>query len=277
MYRQNQSGSAMLLAMVVLVGLSAACLSYYSLSAVQIDENVSRESSMRAMVIAEAGLNVAIRDLRDGLDGNIPQTPFAAGTYETVTIDNGDGTFTLYARGVYGDTDRIVGGTVAATSSALFTMAAFGIDDMSVDSNGMTDSFDADLGTYDSQLTGMYKGQGYARTNGGIGSNMDTRIDSNGKVFGDATAGPTGTVSTDSNTHVTGVIGNLPSPRVFDPVVLPAGYSGWANPAARSHRNILWTARDMVQRLAVRSVHALPGCAGSDNVPHNAPWYRLRN
>jgi Tfp pilus assembly protein PilX len=95
-------------------------------------------------------------------------------------------------------------------------------------SNVFVDSFKSSLGTYASQATNTYNpgGIAYARSNGNVGSNGNISIN-NGIIFGNATPGPTDTVTT-GKAVITGsqapASAPLPLPSVtYDPIAAGAG------------------------------------------------------
>jgi hypothetical protein len=79
---------------------------------------------------------------------------------------------------------------VQQTPQGFFRWAAFGEEELHMDSNARTDSYDSSLGTYTAQATNGSGSNQYANTEGDIGSNGTITMDSNIGVYGDASPGP---------------------------------------------------------------------------------------
>lgn len=114
--RCENRGSTLLVAVVAMIGLSAACLAYYGLTNVHASENANRGSISRALAIAEAGANASVRAIANGETGDIGQTEFDDGTYEVAVTDNGDNTYTVRSIGTYDGAYRIIEVDVASPS-----------------------------------------------------------------------------------------------------------------------------------------------------------------
>ncbi|MBI4231307.1 MAG: hypothetical protein HY608_10765 [Planctomycetes bacterium] len=122
--RQGCRGSTLLVAVVAMIGLSAACLAYYGLTNVHASENANRESLARAMTIAEAGANASVRAIANGETGNLGVTEFDDGQYEVAVTDNGDNTYTLRATGTYASASRTIEVDVATPSLSAIVRGA---------------------------------------------------------------------------------------------------------------------------------------------------------
>ncbi|MBI4231308.1 MAG: hypothetical protein HY608_10770, partial [Planctomycetes bacterium] len=221
--RHNQTGSVMMVALVAMIGLSAACLAYYGLTTTQMNENAGREYTQRALWLAEAGVSAAIQDLNGGGEGNL-SADLGDGTYETVVVDNGDGTSTLTSTGTYQGTFRVLETNIEPTTSSVFTHSLFSDETLTLNGNILTDSYDSSLGTYASQATNTISWGGgsfsYANANGDAGSNDSIDINGSTAVMGDAVAGPDGSVDLNGNVHVEGLVENLTTTTELEPVTI---------------------------------------------------------
>jgi hypothetical protein len=107
---------------------------------------------------------------------------------------------------------------VQPSSQGFFRWAAFGDEDLHMDSNSRTDSYDSGDGDYVA-----FNGSGsnaYANTEGDIGSNQSISMNSNIGVHGDANPGPGGSVTGDF-ANITGNTTPMPDTIELPSIVLP--------------------------------------------------------
>lgn len=216
-------------ATIVFVVLLTATVAMLSLSMIAVvrsahQENRGSRENLSALYACEAGLAAAVQSLAGGGDGNIGvEQPIASGsqTYSVSATDIGDGRTALLATGTDEDARMRVEMVVQRSATGFFQWAAFGDEWMHLDSNSRTDSYDSTAGTYDDQAINGSGSSAYANADGDIGSNGDVSMDSNNKVWGDASPGPGGTITGDLS-KISGSTTPLPSTVTLPEIVLPA-------------------------------------------------------
>lgn len=234
--RTSERGAALLVALlvsVIMVGLVAA---YLTISTMQHQASANSLKRFQALQVAESGVDIVIYEM----ENNTTFDPEGDGT-ETRTGNVAGGTYTVVATQDAVDPDLWVLQSTGQVMTGPNVEAARGVDvavrgsfggggfagvfsdrDFLIGSNAYVDSYDSDLGSYASQITGSFEGQDYANQNGGIGSNGNIELDSNAKVFGTATAGVGNSTTLGGNSTVSGSTAPMTSPVVFDPVTIPA-------------------------------------------------------
>lgn len=210
--REPETGSALLLTtivMVIIAGLGTAFLSTVFLGHVSTTVRVDRELAFMA---SEAGIDAALYELQTTLDqandgignasGEMNGASYQVGITPTFS---GGGTYVITSLGSWGGQMRRLEIVVESGQSA-FTMGLFADGDITGLSNSITDSYDSSAGSYASQATNWYGplGVNYANSGGNIATNADITLDSNVTVFGNATPGPSGSVTLHGNASVTG-------------------------------------------------------------------------
>lgn len=234
--RRRDRGGALLIAVIVVIAVLGMTAAYLTITIAYHRATVNGQRMEHAMAIAEAGIDFAVFQMDHWTAGD-PVLATATGSVSggsfSVTISPSfDGTtrdYVLTSTGTFQGAQRTIACVVGATTSGLWRFAAFSDTRYTLDSNSYVDSYnsdpDGDPSTppvpYKNQLTGRYRGQRYARTNGDVGSNEAIHLDSNAKVFGDAVPGPGSQVSINSNGFVMGT--TTPNPERIDlpPIVLP--------------------------------------------------------
>jgi hypothetical protein len=97
----------------------------------------------------------------------------------------------------------------------------FGDRGITLRSNSFVDSYDSAAGTYASQATSSWMGMPRADDDSGVATNGSMDLDGSTAVFGDARAGPAGTLRVTGNSIVTGTRGNLTQAQTLPPVQVP--------------------------------------------------------
>ena len=181
----------------------------------------------RAFYLAEAGITESMAAIRAGGTGGIGSearpAALGGGLLWATATDAGDGVTRVVVTAMAGGGRCALEAYLRAGSSEsqMFDMMIFSKDTLSIDSNQLIDSYDSSLGTYASQAVNTLSGVDYANTNGDLGSNDSIRISSNTLVMGDATPGPSGSVSLDSGVHVEGSTLSATSERTMEPLTRP--------------------------------------------------------
>jgi hypothetical protein len=202
-----------LLFFVVLAGIS-----FFSLRSamVQGERSSLRESSMRALEMAEVGVSEALYELGRNLDLDGENGIGAVtggrggGTYSTRVVHLALNRWRIVAQGEHDGVKEVIE-VVVVNDSAPFVRAISAVESVRV-SNITTDQYDSDEGDYASQAVNLDAGGPYAEAAGGdVASNGDLDLE-NPYVRGDALAGPGVSVTATSKTTVTGTMGSLTEP-----------------------------------------------------------------
>jgi hypothetical protein len=221
---RSEQGSTLLLTAVLIVGLAGASLALLTTT----DGNLKSERRMKeevsAQLVAEAAICDAFLELKLGGDGEL-------GT-ATAPVNYGDATYFVDATDVNSDVKNM---TATARSglgqcriemvvekhvTPFFQYAAFGDTFLNMDSNAKVDSYDSNLGTYASQVSGSGS-SAHAAANGDIGSNGNILMKQNSKTWGDAAPGPGMTTTVLGNAVLAGTSNPQSKPKELPPVVVP--------------------------------------------------------
>lgn len=198
---RKRAGSTLVVVALLMAAVAMLSLSFLTfLRGAQNESNSSRES-LAALYACEAGVALAIDELRSGGDGNIQSKqdpmPFGDQSVYVVAEDINSGRTSLMAYGRDDGSEVGVEVVVQQTPQGFFRWAAFGEENLHMDSNARTDSYDSSAGTYADQAVHGSGSNQYANTEGDVGSNGSISMDSNIGVYGDASPGPGESVTGD--------------------------------------------------------------------------------
>ncbi|MFT7678176.1 MAG: hypothetical protein ACI8QC_002162 [Planctomycetota bacterium] len=203
---QSQRGAAVMTVLVavgVLGTLSMAVLSSVSSS---FKLHKTAKDNVGARYLAEAGLAIAVDDLRKGGTGGVglseQRMDFGGGDLWVETEDLGSGMVSIVSTGVQGRSASRVELVLAARSNSFYSWGAFGDLGLTMDSNAHVDSYNSNDGAYSADA-----GSGndtYDSSDGNVGANGNVELDSNSLVFGDAVPGPEGSVILNGSSGVSG-------------------------------------------------------------------------
>ena len=227
----SEQGTA--LAMVVL-SVSALGALATAMVAVSLSSRLEQGAELRqsqANYVCQAGLSQAMYQMQRGQSGTIGSSnqaiAWGGGRFWVSATDLGNNLTRLHASGVENGAGVSQELVVRAVPSTMWRFAMFGKESMHMDSNARADSYDSSLGTYASQVVGA-GADAHGHTNGDIGSNGDVTLDSNAKVWGDATPGPSHSVVLHDNAVVTG--STVPNPDLVEfPSINVPIYSNYGN------------------------------------------------
>ncbi len=219
-----ERGSTLVVVALLMAAVAMLSLSFLTVLRSTHKENQGSRESLAALYACEAGLTAAVDELARGGDGQLGQknAPISFGdqSYWVQADDIGDGRIALVS---YGRDDRAQMGVelvVQPSAQGFFRWAAFGDEQLHMDSNSRADSYDASLAPYNAD-----NGSGsnaYDETQGDIGSNGGITIDSNIGVWGDAHPGPGHTVSGSHPENILGATTPLPNLVALPDIVVPA-------------------------------------------------------
>jgi hypothetical protein len=215
---------------MVVVALLMASVAMLSLSFLTVlssshKENQSSRENLAALYACEAGLTRAVDALAAGGSGNLgsKQYPQSLGdeSYWVTSTDLGSQRIQLEGYGRHDDSTVGVEVVVRRQAQGRFRWAAFGDEDLHMDSNARTDSYDSSVGSYDLQKVNGAGSNAYANAEGDVGSNGNISMDSNIGVYGDANPGPSGTVTGDLD-NIMGNTTPMSSTVTFPPISVPS-------------------------------------------------------
>jgi len=224
--RTNETGTALLITMNVVVMLSALAAAFLVVAAAENREHVAADARMRAFWIAEAGLNEALLSLKQGGDGNLGSEawwiPYSGGRYRTVTVGDGNGSWRAVAIAELGEESVALEGIVTTdTSNAFFSGAAFSSGSMAIGGSATVDSYDSGTGMWSSQLSGSYLTRPVANSEGDVGSNADITLGTAAAVFGNVIPGVGMTLAVIGANYVSGSTTPRSSAMSLTPVTIP--------------------------------------------------------
>jgi hypothetical protein len=221
----------MAMATVAVAGLATALVTVNVSSAMQQRQE---SNSMHARYVCQAGLAQGMYELRRGNSGAVA-TPNAPSVW-------GASSFWVTATALTADVSRLTATaiddrhssrmelTVREVPNTIWRFAAFGKEELHMDSNARVDSYNSTLGLWDAQASGAGV-ERHALTNGDVGSNGDVNMDQNSQAWGDATAGPDHSTTVLGNAEVTGTTLPMDAEIEFPPLVVPS-FPSVASPSA---------------------------------------------
>ncbi len=153
--RRNQSGTAIVAALVVVTVVSVLSMAYLQLSMSKNREQRSSVDAKRAFYIAEAGLAEAYAGLVAGKSGNVGNgtipARFANGAFWVESVDEGDGRRTLTSTGMCGTGRSALSVVVENVPEPVGALGVFGDQGLFVGEGVLIDGYDSRRGTYGSQ------------------------------------------------------------------------------------------------------------------------------
>jgi len=235
---KNEKGVALILVTLSLVALAGLTVALLERSASEFQATERKKHDMVAFYLAEGGISQAITELNlnNDIGGNglgVVTWNFGDQQFSTTAVDLGGGTsYRVTSTGTFNQTYRSAVESVVnqVPPPPTFVNALFGDDQVLLDSNAFTDSFDSDLGTYASQAVNGTAPDIFANENGDVGSNggiASIGLNSNATVHGNAIPGPGGSVVTASNSTISG--STTPNTAVIPmpTVTLPSGHTSF--------------------------------------------------
>jgi hypothetical protein len=222
---RRRAGSTLVVVALLIAAVAMLSMSFLMVLQASQKENQGSRQSLAALYACETGLSQAVKQLTLGQGGNVGSSyqPLSTGeqSYWVQATAIGDGRIALESHGFDNDSQIGVELVVQPAKTGFFRWAAFGDEEMHMDSNSRTDSYDSSLGLYADQAVNGAGTNLYANTNGDIGSNQDITMDSNNQVWGDANPGPTGTVSGSGVANITGDTTPLPETIDLPDIIVP--------------------------------------------------------
>lgn len=218
---ESQRGTVLMVAMILVLLLAGLSLAYVAITGSQAMQTYTSYKSDRALYIAEVGLADAVFDITENDGTGEVALAVAGGNYAVDTESLPLNRIVITSTGLFADTERVVEVVIEDVVDTIFEYGFFSDETYGLYSNAWVDSYDSEAGSYESQISGTYEGQEYARGNGPVGSNGSINLNPNVQIFGDAHPGPAGSVNFGNNTYCAGNTLPLPEERDFPPIVLP--------------------------------------------------------
>jgi hypothetical protein len=210
--RAERRGSAFALALLAAVALAALAGALLATNLGNEGVRVQHGRTERTFYAAEAGLSEAYARMTAGLI-TPDDLPFSIGSREEpvrlgptgywVEIEQvGSYSYSIRSTGVNDRTSVPLELVLRREPTGFFQYAAFGAEGVELSSNALIDSYNSELGSYDSQVKG---GNSFALENGHVGSNEDLTLRSNTQVHGNCQPGPSGVLNDSApGTYVSG-------------------------------------------------------------------------
>lgn len=181
------------------------------------------------MLAAEAGMNAAYVDFMAGGIGAVGSeaNPMELGgsTFFVDSVDLGDDITSLVATGLDNRSGVRLQLVLRRTIEVTPLFAAFGDEGVTMDSNAFVDSYNSSDGDYASQKVNGSGNDRWANENGNVGSNANIGLRQNSGIHGDATPGPSGSVSIVGNAEVSGATAAATALQDMPPLDIPTGTS----------------------------------------------------
>lgn len=234
MTANNQTGSAMLVSLVVLLMLGLIGIASIQTSDTDFSIADNYQSGIKSLYIAEAGVELAYavrRDTATWREG-FADYAFGGGAFTVSIVDSTDSlalddTVIVYSTGVRDA--AVTSLEVHFAAARPFRWAAFGDDYLKVCGTSMTDSFDSDSGSYAATRRDE---------EGNVGSNGPVSICGSADVNGDAMTSDPGQMTITGSASVSGDTTTTAPVVILDPITAeeiawakansnaPAGLSG---------------------------------------------------
>lgn len=223
--RTQRRGTALMATVIVMVIMTGASFALLQTTLAGHNEQRQERQALRAHFVAQAGLAAAMYDLQRGQTGveGTPTAPVAwdKTTYYVTRTDLAADLISLQSTGFDGRNSARVELVVRRLPSTMWRFGAFGRERLHLDSNARVDSYDSRNGTYAAEAINGSGSTLHAHSEGDVGSNGDVALDQNGKVWGDATAGPGHATTVLGNAIVTGSTTPMTEPVEMPDLVLP--------------------------------------------------------
>lgn len=190
LHAEEQTGSVLVISLVVLIVLGGASASVLSISVWRSRESSAYNDYLKTLYAAESGISLSLAEITAGLDYDGDGTGSVSGTidgivYNVVAASNGDRKWTLTSSASTGVFERDIEVTIQQLPTGVFRWLAFGSETVTVIGETVCDSYDSAKGTYESQESGGYSGD-----RGDIASDGIIRVTGTSDVYGNAVPGP---------------------------------------------------------------------------------------
>lgn len=226
----SKRGSALAMTAFLVVGTATISLGLLITTTASGKETRSLREQQAATLAAEAGINAAYVDFMAGGIGAVASEndPIQLGgaTFFVESVDLGNDVTSLVATGLSDRAGARLQLVMRRAIEVTPLFAAFGDEGVTMDSNAFVDSYNSTGGSYASQKTNGGGNDRFANENGHVGSNANISLRSNSGIHGNATPGPSGSVSiVGSNAEVSGSTAAASGLQAMPALEIPSGTS----------------------------------------------------
>ncbi len=204
----GRRGTALVMMALVVTGLAGLSVAMLTVGLGSSREQRGELEEVHARYVCQAALSQAMYQMHRGQSGAVgtPNAPvaFDRSQFWVTATDMGSGLTQLQATGIDDRSGASMELVVRSVPNTMWRYGAFGREFLHLDSNAKVDSYNSSLGTYASQATNGSGTSLHANEDGDVGSNGGVGLDQNGKVWGDAMAGPGHTTTVLGNAIVSG-------------------------------------------------------------------------
>lgn len=213
---QNESGSALLISMVLMLMVGAIAAVALTRATTDIDLSYNQVHEEQAFYVAEAGAKMALAQLRDDdtwRDG-YSQVELGGGLYDVRLEDSTDlatlgDTILIVATGAVDGTESMIALWVVPAETHPFVNGMFGRSLVDIRNSLSTDSYNSDSGTYAAT---------YVNTGGDVGSNEDIIVHNGAVIGGDVTTATEGALDINWGATITGNTTDQADEQDFPPI-----------------------------------------------------------
>ena len=216
----GESGIVLIVCMIVMLMLSLIGILSITSSNTEMDISGNEMQASEALYLADAGLerSLSVLDDSSGWRVGFYNEQLGHGTYSIAFTDSttepylGD-RLLARATGKVQDTKKEIEAHLKPIYIYPFGYGAYGRDSVRFAGNGIMDSYDSDLGTYASQVSGNH-----ARENGPVGSEATIVLEGQADVYGTASTTPGGQILYGGGAQVYGDTTTNAEPPEFPPI-----------------------------------------------------------
>ena len=218
----------MVLATFAITIVSVLAMSMVTIQVSGAMEQHRTHEEARAVLAAEAGLSRSYMVLQNGGNGDL------GSANQPLDISSGEVSVDTQKFGPTNKLMRVTStarvGTADASaelilqdnSTSFFVWGAFGDTSLYMNSQSKIDSYDSEVGTYQSQVVNGSGSNSWANDEGNVGSNGHIELKQNSIVKGNAIPGQSSTIDVIGRAEVSGSTANATANVALPPIVLPS-------------------------------------------------------
>ena len=225
---RGRRGSALLMSLVAVIGVSALAAGLLQVSAATMRRNQVTLDNRRAFYLAEAGLAEGYAGLGEGLTGNVgtQEVParYGEGLFWTTSTFLPSGHVNLESTGMCGIGRATLALVAQPVVSSVTGLGVFSNQSLRVEPSSLIDGYDSSQGSYESQAD---MSASPPHTSGGaiVGSNSGISV-AGGRtgsfIYGDAKPGPGSTVVKSGTVTISGSTAPSTETSSLPPVTVPS-------------------------------------------------------
>jgi hypothetical protein len=216
----NESGIVLIVCMILLLMLSLIGITSITTSNTEQDISGNEMRANEAFYLADAGIERSLGVLEDTVEWRMGfyREPLGRGTYNVVLTDSSaepflDDKILARSTGNVDEVEKTIEAYLKPVYIYPFSYGAYGRDSVGFAGNGIMDSYDSEVGTYASQLSGNHAGE-----NGPVGSEGTIALEGQADVYGSASTTPGGDIIYGGGAQVYGDTSTNADPPEFPPI-----------------------------------------------------------